>query len=138
MRDRQERRYDERMEVDDYDPPAARHRDPDPRTSASSRHAIPVSTGYPPEPGYTTQYSLSSNQPGIYGPDSQPRTYAGNTTPPSMARGSQSAYGQPGYPARTSASVAPIPITTYTDPRTGETIRTYPAGYQPEPRRHGR
>src|ERR1700761_2398306 len=81
------RRYPGEMDLDDDDyrqPPPIRHRDlrdprdprdrdmePPPRPVATGR--IPVSSGYPPEPGFPAQYTISSQQPGY--PAGQPQYY---------------------------------------------------------------
>ena len=117
------------LDDDDYRQAPIRHRDAreirdprdrdmmePPRPVASGR--IPVSTGYPPEPGYTAaQYAISSQQQGYipgqpqyYGSEREPRTFnGGNTTPPTSAisRTAQpGGYGQPGYITRTGPPVS--------------------------------
>jgi hypothetical protein len=147
------RRYPGDMDLDDDDyrqPPPLRHRDPrdprdprdrdmePPRPVASGR--IPVSTGYPPEPGYPAQYAISSQQPGYppgqpqyYGAEREPRTFnGGNTTPPTSAisRASQSGgYGQPGYSSRTAPPVSQSIPAPY-DPRSRDIMSgAYSSGY---------
>ncbi|EXJ62781.1 hypothetical protein A1O7_03220 [Cladophialophora yegresii CBS 114405] len=153
------RRYPGDMDLDDDDyrqPPPIRHRDPrdprdprdrdmePPRPVASGR--IPVSTGYPPEPGYPAQYTISSQQPGYptgqsqyYGTEREPRTFnSGNTTPPSaISRASQSGgYGQPGYSSRSAPPVSQSIPAPY-DPRSRDIMSgAYSSGYsESRPRR---
>jgi hypothetical protein len=148
------------MDMDDYPPraqPTRRHdirdvrdvrdlRDPrdirdldPPRPVATGR--IPVSTGYAPEPGYTAQYPISSQQPGYlpgqsayYGTDREPRTFnTGNATPPSMAtsRAQVGGYGPsgPGYTSRTAPPVSQSIPASY-DPRSRDIMGgAYPPGY---------
>ncbi|KIX98162.1 uncharacterized protein Z520_06242 [Fonsecaea multimorphosa CBS 102226] len=161
LADSQERTLDRRrfpppgdmdLDEDDYRAPP-RHREPrererererdlePPRPVATGR--IPVTTGYPPEPGYT-QYAISSQQsgyapgqPAYYGVDREPRTlHGGNTTPPTSAisrAAPPAAYGQPGYPPRTAPPVTQSISASY-DGRRGDIMGgPYPPGY-PETR----
>ncbi|KIW75879.1 hypothetical protein Z517_10624 [Fonsecaea pedrosoi CBS 271.37] len=161
LADSQERTQDRRrfpqpgdmdLDEDDYRAPL-RHREPrererererdlePPRPVATGR--IPVTTGYPPEPGYT-QYAISSQpsgyppgQPAYYGVEREPRTlHGGNTTPPTSAisRAAPSAgYPPVGYPARTAPSVTQSISASY-DGRGRDLMGgPYPPGY-PETR----
>lgn len=141
MKGRQEADFGETMEVDDYpsyEAPTSRHRDIDPRDprSVSARHGgtVPVSSsGYAQDPH--PAYSIGSGQPG-YGTEGIPR-YGGNSTPPT-SRTVNPGYGQAGYQGRSSAATAP-PMPAYRDPRTGQVISGYDAGYPDQGRsRHGR
>ena len=150
-------RYTGDMEIDDddYRQPPVRHRDPrdprdprdldmePPRPVASGR--IPVTGGYPPEPGYPAQYAISSQQSGYppgqsqyYGPDREPRTFAGgNTTPPTSAisRASQAAaYGQPGYITSRTAPPVTQSIPASYDSRRDIMGGAYGSGGYPESR----
>lgn len=147
------RRYPGDMDLDDDSyqrPPAVRHRDPrDPRdrdmepSRPVTTGRIPVTTAYPPEPGFPASYAISSSQtsfppgqPPYYGTEREPRTFnSGNTTPPSaISRASQSAgYGQPGYSSRSAPPVSQ-PIAAPYDSR-GRDIMSgaYSSGY-PESR----
>src|ERR1700761_9426096 len=154
-----ERRYPGEMDLDDDDfrQPPIRHRDPrdprdprdrdmePPRPVASGR--IPVSTGYPPEPGYPAQYAISSlgqpgyppGQPPYYGSEREPRTFnGGNTTPPISAtsRASQAAgYGQPGYSSSRSAPPVSQSISAPYDGRSRDIMSgAYTSSSYAEPR----
>ncbi|KIV85212.1 hypothetical protein, variant [Exophiala sideris] len=155
MQARQERerqsRYPGDMDLDDddaYGQRTQRPRDPDPRdvrSMTSGRAPVPVSSGYPPEPGYPASYTISSTregyvpgQPAYYGTEREPRTFGGNT-PPAVSRAGQStAYVQPGggYPVRTGSSTSSSIPAPYGggDPRR-EMMGGYPPVY-PESRRH--
>ena len=129
------------MDMDDYDrPPPSRNRhDIDPRPPAGRHGTLPVSTGYPPEQGYF----VSSAAPAYSGPEVQPRSLnddryrtTGGSTPPT-SRGGQVGYSQPGYTAATRAA-APVPVSSYRDPRTGQLIQGYEPSYPEQPRARGR
>jgi hypothetical protein len=153
------RRYPEQMDVemmdDDYrQPPPIRLRDRDPARDLRDRDMmepprpvnsgrIPVSSGYPPEPGYPAQYAISSQQPGYppgqsqyYGSDREPRSFGGGNTPPTSAisRVPQSGgYGQPGYPSRSGPPVSQSMSAPY-DSRSRDLMGGgYPPTY-PDPR----
>ena len=148
-----EKRYPGEMDLDDdeFRQPPVRYRDArDSRETRDvrdmepprpvGRGSIPVSTLYPPEqPGYPTQYTISSQQPGYppgqpqhYGVEREPRTFGGNTTPPTstISRAPQPAgYGLPGYSARTTAPISQAVSAPY-DPRSRDIMSGgYPSGY---------
>ena len=52
-------------------------------------------------------------------------------------RGGQVGYSQPGYAASTRAA-APVPVSSYRDPRTGQLIQGYEPSYPEQPRARGR
>lgn len=110
-------------------------RDPDPRGGVAGRHGVaPAYTGYPPEPNVPA-YALATDRTGNYGgPESLPRAYAGNTTPPTSGRTAAPGYGQPGYQATGRATAPPSnpPTKAYRDPRTGQIVGDYGGGYPPE------
>lgn len=148
MQARQENRrlYPGDMDIDeDYERPQ-RPRDLDPRPVASGRVAIPVTTAYPPEPGFPTSYTISSNQPGYppgqpayYGAEREPRTFGvpGNTTPPSaISRTTQGGYVQPPYASRTQPPVTMSIPAPYGDPRRDMMGSQTSSGYS-DSRRHG-
>lgn len=131
------------MADDGYQPPASRYgrdprelRDPDPRGGGAGRHAVapaPAYTGFPPEPNVPA-YALASDRTGNYGPESLPRTYPGNTTPPNTGRTAVAGYSQPGYQPTGRATAPPSnpPTKAYRDPRTGQLVGDYGGGYPPE------
>jgi hypothetical protein len=133
IKGRQEVEFPDSMDVDDhpYEAPS-RHREIDPRDPRSSaRHMPQPVSGYVQDP--YPAYAVAPGQSG-YRPEMDPR-YAGNSTPPS-GRVPVSGYSQPGYTSRSSAAPVPAPVQAYRDPRTGQIVSGYDAGYTDSSRRH--